>query len=612
LAKFRSDGILIGINNNKITGGGKICRYLTPPIIQGSTPDNGAGSYTYSWIYSTTDSVSGFSQAPGSNISKNYQPPAAKQDVWYRRIVKSGSYTDTSNYVKFTVMETFAEFDVDDEIQCFSGNSFKFTDRSRAINALPYSWFWKFDDGTFSDSVNPVHKFAQPGYYKVKQYVTSNSNCVDSASIWLIVLRQPVWNIDNIGSDSCFRTNRLRFQDASLLYDGNIVKREWFWSNGKYDTGIMAMQTFADTGMHSVLLVTQSDSMCSDTNLVVFKVHAETLAEIGVSDTAMCSRGNSFALKDNSNYNVTGFTSRNWISGDGRFWNTDSIKIAYSKSGEYDLQLAIVDGNGCKDTATRMLYLYPNPVAKIYSNNNTQCLNQNKFIFEDSSNISSGTIAMHNWKYSDTDFILLNSNVHHWKTLGNHTVTLEVESDSGCADTAKLQITVNANPQANAIAGSSGNLITKVGYVYKVKSQSGVNYQWYCKNGVMEGNTQDTAIKISWNATGTDTVILVSENANQCTDTQRLAITITTVNSITQPNQNNFEIFPNPASSQLEIRLLEFAKFNSFAIYSFDGRLHLHGVITQPAVHIPLETLSNGTYYIKIGNSEAKVFQVQR
>ncbi|CAL2090189.1 hypothetical protein T190611E02C_30473 [Tenacibaculum sp. 190524A05c] len=81
------------INNNII--------FLNNGTINGSTPNEGTGIYTYQWIVGT-NTTANTSEIPGAT-SKDYTIP--KQYIhsttiyWFRRIVRSGNFTSYSNWI---------------------------------------------------------------------------------------------------------------------------------------------------------------------------------------------------------------------------------------------------------------------------------------------------------------------------------------------------------------------------------------------------------------------------------------------------------------------------------------------------------------------------------
>ncbi len=78
-------------------GGGTAATFI------GSTPTGGNGTYTYSWLSSTTSASTGFAVASGTTTSKNYSPGVVNANTWYKRVVTSGSLKDTTAALSITV-----------------------------------------------------------------------------------------------------------------------------------------------------------------------------------------------------------------------------------------------------------------------------------------------------------------------------------------------------------------------------------------------------------------------------------------------------------------------------------------------------------------------------
>lgn len=91
------------IGNNNIQADQIICFGNKPAILTGSEPKGGEGDYAYLWQQSTKGPGSGWLTAEGNSTQAQYAPAALTQDTWFRRIVVSGTHTDTSNAVMVQV-----------------------------------------------------------------------------------------------------------------------------------------------------------------------------------------------------------------------------------------------------------------------------------------------------------------------------------------------------------------------------------------------------------------------------------------------------------------------------------------------------------------------------
>jgi gliding motility-associated-like protein len=102
------------IKNNLITANPAdltICSGNVPVAIPATTPVNGAGAGSYSFIWQQSANGASFISASGTNNAStgNYQPPSLTDTTWYRRIVNSGVYkgaavcTNTSPFIRVNV-----------------------------------------------------------------------------------------------------------------------------------------------------------------------------------------------------------------------------------------------------------------------------------------------------------------------------------------------------------------------------------------------------------------------------------------------------------------------------------------------------------------------------
>jgi hypothetical protein len=97
------------IASNTITSPQTICTGSTPSSLTGSTPTGGNGTYTYTWLSSTTSASTGFAAASGTNNAKDYAPSTLTETIWYKRVVSAGVCSqDTSAAIMITVNPVIA------------------------------------------------------------------------------------------------------------------------------------------------------------------------------------------------------------------------------------------------------------------------------------------------------------------------------------------------------------------------------------------------------------------------------------------------------------------------------------------------------------------------
>ena len=91
--------------NNTITASNilEFCSNGDPEIITGSIPSNGNGNYMYQWQSSIISTTDGFINIAGAT-SKDHDPGAVTQTTYYRRQIKYGFCTFSTNVIKINIL----------------------------------------------------------------------------------------------------------------------------------------------------------------------------------------------------------------------------------------------------------------------------------------------------------------------------------------------------------------------------------------------------------------------------------------------------------------------------------------------------------------------------
>ncbi|GAB4292910.1 MAG: hypothetical protein Kow0068_18070 [Marinilabiliales bacterium] len=168
-----SNTVVIGIaepigNNIIYTVNANICfneQALLGPNILDPDPVGGDGIYTFLW----QDSIAGGSwqDAPGTNNAYIYQSPGLTQQTFYRRIVFSCGFSDTSNIIAINILPQPAySFSINDSICITDGAEFQID----YTGNLPY--YIVYDDGFVTDTLGPIDQAHYVDYFTPTQ--TSN------------------------------------------------------------------------------------------------------------------------------------------------------------------------------------------------------------------------------------------------------------------------------------------------------------------------------------------------------------------------------------------------------------------------------------------------------
>jgi len=163
------------------------------------------------------------------------------------------------------------------------------------------------------------------------------------------------------------------------------------------------------------------------------------------------------AFTDKSNSNGRAITNRYWNLGDGTIINDQSSITHGFAAGSYTVKYAIVTDIGCiSDTAKKVVLVNDPPVAGFVVA--APYCQDKSLTFKDASTTTNGAnIIKWTWNFGDgSPVIIANSNtdqIHSYTSAGNFTVTLIVESATGCLSTVFSKVvSISSNPQAKFTA----------------------------------------------------------------------------------------------------------------------------------------------------------------
>jgi len=277
----------------------------------------------------------------------------------------------------------------------------------------------------------------------------------------------------------------LNFTDASTISSGTITSWNWNFGDGNTSTLQNPTHTYNTDGTYAVQLITADAGQCSDTvviNVTLFPNPTSTISytfsNSGLNAPSGClietiqfTDASTIALPDN----IVGW---NWDFGDGNTSILQNPSHQFAASGNYTVQLIVTSNNGCKDTSSINLTIYPLPTADFTFTN--VCLGTNT-PFTNLSNGNGGTINQWNWDFDNDGTVddITQNPTNGYVGAGNYTAELFVSTLNGCVDSITKTVVVNPNPVANFSATSEClNTITQFTDSSTVSTGSIATYQW--------------------------------------------------------------------------------------------------------------------------------------
>ena len=250
-------------------------------------------------------------------------------------------------------------------------------------------------------------------------------------------------------ANQCFAGNSFIFNDTTLTISGTLT-RKWYLGAGANDTSILANPTkvYSSFGTYSVKLVATGSNGCTDSVIKTITVYPKPTVGYTINSALQqCFVGNSFGFTDTSTISNGSLT---------RLWNFSTTLNDTSTSisplkvfpvfGTKNVKL-IISNNGCKDSVSKTVTVYPNPQSLFAINNSAQCLNGNNFGFTDYSIIGSGTMQRI-WSFgtgnNDTSTTANPSKIYN--SANTYNVKLVQTSNFGCKDSTTRTAIVFQKP----------------------------------------------------------------------------------------------------------------------------------------------------------------------
>ncbi len=398
-------------------------------------------SYNQSWYWDFGD-PNDPTPSTLQNPSHYYSQPGVFP-VTFSVVSNFGCHdTLVSNSVVVVPKIPITGFYADDSIIC-AETSVCFHDTSYVDTVTgPQFWYWDFGDGSTDDTTGPnvCHTYLNGGYYTVHLCLYDSIGCADCDSSFVLrVIPKPIavaapdvalcygvqTQLQGSGAASC------QWAPAGLVTNPNICD--------PFTT------IYADTVF--VLTVTDTFGCTGVDTLSATVARVNAGFELGMS----ACQGDSICVRDTST-NINGsLVSWHYDFGNGDSLSGAAVCYNYNAAGNYNVTETVTDDNGCKDTATGSINIYPIPVAQFSLNDTVICSDQSLCFTDLSSSIT--TVQSWEWSFGFSQGAFSGANppclVFPAPYQATYTVQLAVTDQNQCHDTTSIIVAVNEIPLAS-------------------------------------------------------------------------------------------------------------------------------------------------------------------
>ncbi|MAC95254.1 MAG: hypothetical protein CMC96_07115 [Flavobacteriales bacterium] len=395
-----------------------------------------------------------------------------------------------------------------------------FVDQSTANLDPIVSYKWYFGDGDSSSAQDPSHLYTAFGTFTVIQIV-DNGYCTDSDTLTVTVEEPPIADFSMDTTNGCSPLS-VNFNNLS---SANAASFRWFFGDGSaVDTTQNPTHTYMNNGTEDttyyIQLIARTTFGCADTitdSVVVSPLPLPSFTSDAVVDCGPVEV-NFTNTTPGSNLNFY------WNFGDSSAISTQEnpTHIFENKTlfiNNYTVSLIVESANGCRDTTSQIVQIYPEPNFNFSANPDSGCSPL-------SVRFPSVVGAVnYQWDFGDGNSASGPTPVHTFvnNTTNNQvfTVQLIAQNSFGCIDTTTADVLVFPNPT------SSFSLDTNKGCqplpITITNNSTGANsYHWDFGDGTTSDTTDATFIKTYYNQSQLvvfNDIQLITETPNGCSDT---------------------------------------------------------------------------------------------
>lgn len=310
------------------------------------------GAVTYSWKHgdgntSTTKDV----------LNKKYSAPGS-YTVELKVTSSTGCADSAKKRVAIHPVPSFA-LNVNDSLQCLTGNSFIFTNGSNLNGSTINTWNWNVNFAAnppqnFSTFAIGNQSFSSIGSGYVTLDAITNKGCTaKTVRANFKILDTPTVFIDF--PDECMLVP-VAFK-ATILSDPatGTGTHQWNLADGYSSTLQNFSHPFNSSGAFKVNYSYTNSEGCKARGVDAVNIFAKPKADFDVEYLG------SRAMETDYNFisKSTGVTSTDWLFGDNQTFTAPSFKTTFNDTGKMSARLIVANTDGCADTMLKMLYLKP-------------------------------------------------------------------------------------------------------------------------------------------------------------------------------------------------------------------------------------------------------------
>jgi gliding motility-associated-like protein len=430
--------------------------------------------------------------------------------------------SDTASQAITVFPEPVASFTCNTNPGC---SPFINTFTNTSTGATSYNWDFGTVPSSTSSATNPTFTYTNTTLMAqtfTVQLVSTNSNgCTDTTSQVITVNPKPLATFTMIPASGC---SPLAINFPAVL---GVTSYSWDFGDATTSNTINPTHTFTNTTLtnitYTVTLIAQNAFGCIDTAYGYPLIFPKPIANFNRNPVSGCS-----PLIVNFTNTSALNVGNNWDFNDGHLSTATNPSNTFTTSNTssnttFSVQLVVISSNGCRDSITKPVTVFPRPQANFSVD--TPACSPKRLTF---TNLSAGANA-YNWDFGNSNSsTATNPQQQYINNSGiNQTFNVQLIATNAvnCKDTIIVPIIVHSQPNYVITPTPTAGCAPLAVNFPTVSGAS--SYNWNFGDGNTAGNApvQHTFVNVT-TANVIYTVQLIAADANSCADTTFAQITV--------------------------------------------------------------------------------------
>ena len=403
----------------------------------------------------------------------------------------------------------------------------------------PFNYSWT--GGLAGNVVDSLTK----GLYNV--IITDAKNCTGFGSG---VITEPSKLVGLVSSSNA-SCNSSVDGNASIAVSGGVKPYTYLWSNNNQTNAIVSLAG----GIYYVSVTDSSNCQIVDSAKVIQPAPL-TVSAFSVGPTSFCA-GGSVVLSINTGT----FISYQWKLNGINISGANSPTYVASLTGNY--RASVVDANGCTGSSSSIaVNIFAQPTVHLNGVDANFCENEDSILlagFPLGGVFSGLGIAASYFNPSKLN-------------VGSYNIKYAYTDGNGCSDSVEKEVFIRSKPNITQLLGPTMVQPNQT-YSYLISATNGSTYNWTATNGTVTTSSSNYA-NVLWGTAGIGDLQIVELNSYSCSDTGSFFISIGVQIGVTELGENiSIDVYPNPASTSLNVKLANAKGSYEFNLVDGNGRL---------------------------------------